>query len=128
MQPSDRRAEDRVDDIQRKLRDLGELLSELSSQMKHVATSHRRGLEHLEEIEDPELSLAPDASASSDADFARRPSPVFRDGQFRMNFAQYVEFASAEEVAKFRAFEPITSEEIAAVDWDDLVDRLRACA
>ena len=127
MQPSDRRAEDRVDDIQQKLRDLGELLSELSSQMKHVATSHRRGLEFLEDAEAPELLLAPEAASRSDADFERRPAPVFRDGRFRMNFAQYVEFASAEEVAKFQTFGPITPEEIAAVDWDDLVDRLRNC-
>lgn len=128
MQPSDRQAEDRVDDIQQKLRDLGELLSELSSQMKHVATSHRRGLEHIEEAEDPELLLAPDTCGPSDADFERRPAPVFRDGRFRMNFAQYVEFTSAEEVAKFQAMKTITAEEITAVDWDDLADRLRDCA
>jgi hypothetical protein len=128
MQPSDRRAEDRADDIQQKLRDLGELLSELSSQMKRVAACHRRGLEHLEEAEDPEILLAPDGDLGTDADFERRPAPVFRNGRFRMNFAQYVEFASAAEVEKFGALAPITPDEIAAVDWDELAGRLRDCA
>ena len=46
-------------------------------------------------------------------DFERRPAPVFRDGRFRMNFAQYVEFASAAEVEKFGALAPITP-----VEWE----------
>ena len=39
-------------------------------------------------------------------------------------YLEFVEFASAEEFQKFKTMDLITTEEIAAVDWDDLCQKL----
>lgn len=47
-----------------------------------------------------------------------------KNGSLPFSYREFVEFSTAEEFQRFRAAEPISAEEVANVDWDELAKGL----
>lgn len=47
-----------------------------------------------------------------------------KNGAMPFSYREFVEFTTADEFERFRKLDPITSEEVAAVDWDELAKGL----
>ncbi len=43
-----------------------------------------------------------------------------KNGAMPFSYREFVEFTSADEFERFKSMQPISKEEIAAVDWDEL--------
>ena len=127
----------KMENIQKKLSELAEVLGDISSRMKKIADHRRGGLMELEQASHGSqvdlLSLLGEKPDTEDIDediciaesVARKPvSMDWTCGVPKFRYAQYVEFSSLEEFLKFKNLPVIQADEIAGVDWEDLEKRL----
>ena len=127
-----------MENIQKKLSELAEVLGDISSRMKKIADHRRGGLMELEQASQQGsqvdlLSLLGEKPDTEDINediciaesVARKPvSMDWTSGVPKFRYAQYVEFSSLEEFLKFKNLPVIQADEIAGVDWEDLEKRL----
>jgi hypothetical protein len=118
----------RMERIQEKLSELAEVLSDISSRMKQIADQRRGGLRAFEEADGMPDGLCwpillPGRQHPPEAAAPAVPPPV-PAAEPSIRYAQFVEFSTHEELLKFKELPPIRTEDLAAVDWEDLERRL----
>lgn len=100
---------ERVDDRKRKQ----EMIEDLARRFRDSANTLRSVARKLDEA----------SRARREARAADVAAPV-RETAGGFTYLEFLEFSSAEEFRKFRGLGPVTQEEIASLDWQDLSRKL----
>lgn len=112
------------------LEELAAVLAQVAGCLRYLAEHNRRFLLELERCgSDPVAGLAAGMRERLERAKAISRKPTRRvasSGIPPLRYAQYVEFSSLEELLKFKDLPPIRREQIARVNWDELLRRLLA--
>ncbi|MCD7895960.1 MAG: hypothetical protein LUG50_04710 [Planctomycetaceae bacterium] len=107
MNEYENRRQEIMRELAERFKSSSEIMRMIARRIGEAAETHNANRRRLEEASTP-----------------LRDCVDIKNGPVPFSYREFVEFSSADEFERFRKLEPITAEEVAAVDWDSLTSAM----
>lgn len=103
MNDHENRRQEIMRELAERFKNSSEIMRMIAKRIGEAAETHNANRRRLEQATNP-----------------LRKCVDIKNGTMPFSYREFVEFASADEFERFRELDPITAEEVASVDWEEL--------
>ena len=103
MNENENRRQEIMRELAERFKNSSEIMRMIARRIGDAAETHNANRRRLEQASTP-----------------LRKCVDIRNGAMPFSYREFVEFTSADEFERFRELDPITAEDVARVDWDEL--------
>ncbi|MCD8138504.1 MAG: hypothetical protein LUE17_01775 [Planctomycetaceae bacterium] len=107
MSEHEHRRQEIMQELAERFKNSSEIMRLIARRIGEAAETHNANRRRIEEVSAP-----------------LRKCVEVKNGSMPFSYREFVEFSTADEFDRFREAQPITDEEVANVDWDELAKGL----